>query len=834
MGEPGVGKTRLLAEVVGLLGDDEWHVERFVASAAASEIPFGCLISLLPDGATDRTRQVAGVRRTLTDRAQDRPTVVAVDDAHLLDEASLACLADLVHHSDVVFLGTARSTEPLSPDLTALWASEEVRRIDVEPLDQADTSELARQILGAPVHDDLATQLWDRTQGLPLFVRELLLDAMAQDLVALDAGTWSLLGDLRTGSRLQEMVGARLADVSDGAQQLLDLLALAEPVTLDLLTPEEGAELDLLEQRGLTKVEHHAGRWIARVEHPLITEAIAATVPTRRRLEVLRDVGARMVATGFPAPGDALRTAAWLDECGDRMPARVGLAAGREALASLDLDRACELAAGTTDEAPLAGNLLLGEVRRLQARAAEAEEALAIVADLATDDETIVRVAMWRSTLLAHHADDPKGALELLDVAADRVSSPDRAFELRSEAAFLAGILGRFDVAVDTNRRILGTADLSDAARWTAMMNLLFGQVMMADLTTIDEPINAMAGLLEEIGPTRPEGVDLYWALVTSVHLLRGDLERCETELVPYVQRCLADEQMHGVTSAILLYPLLFRGSPHALTVATAACEATSRTDAHLLGPIAQAGLTIAVACAGELDQAHHALAAVDRSHTGDLRLDGFIGRAQAAVASLEGRYDEAARIVADAGRLCIAGTYEYFGVVALYDAVRCWRADLVVDELRPLTGPDAAPLVDVMATHAIAQDAGDADSIVQVATRLAGMGARNLTAEALDDAARTFDDEVSAGRAATAAELWRRSTPVPNARSRRTAGPVSDREIDVLELALAGYTSKAIAETLFLSVRTVDNHLAQVYRKLAVNGRAALADALAPLPIMA
>jgi len=35
---------------------------------------------------------------------------------------------------------------------------------------------------------------------------------------------------------------------------------------------------------------------------------------------------------------------------------------------------------------------------------------------------------------------------------------------------------------------------------------------------------------------------------------------------------------------------------------------------------------------------------------------------------------------------------------------------------------------------------------------------------------------------------------------------------------------SKAIAEKLFLSVRTVDNHLQRAYEKLGVSGRDALA----------
>ena len=44
---------------------------------------------------------------------------------------------------------------------------------------------------------------------------------------------------------------------------------------------------------------------------------------------------------------------------------------------------------------------------------------------------------------------------------------------------------------------------------------------------------------------------------------------------------------------------------------------------------------------------------------------------------------------------------------------------------------------------------------------------------------------------------------------------------------AAGGSTSREIADDLFLSVRTVDNHLQRVYTKLGVTGRGELADAL-------
>jgi DNA-binding CsgD family transcriptional regulator len=59
----------------------------------------------------------------------------------------------------------------------------------------------------------------------------------------------------------------------------------------------------------------------------------------------------------------------------------------------------------------------------------------------------------------------------------------------------------------------------------------------------------------------------------------------------------------------------------------------------------------------------------------------------------------------------------------------------------------------------------------------------------------------------------------------------LSDRELEVARLAAAGCSSSVIAERLFLSVRTVDNHLRHVYVKLGINRRAQLAEVLSTQP---
>jgi DNA-binding CsgD family transcriptional regulator len=57
---------------------------------------------------------------------------------------------------------------------------------------------------------------------------------------------------------------------------------------------------------------------------------------------------------------------------------------------------------------------------------------------------------------------------------------------------------------------------------------------------------------------------------------------------------------------------------------------------------------------------------------------------------------------------------------------------------------------------------------------------------------------------------------------------PLTNREREVAILAASGLTSRAIAERLFLSARTVDNHLARIYAKLGVTSRAELPAAIA------
>jgi pimeloyl-ACP methyl ester carboxylesterase/DNA-binding CsgD family transcriptional regulator len=67
-----------------------------------------------------------------------------------------------------------------------------------------------------------------------------------------------------------------------------------------------------------------------------------------------------------------------------------------------------------------------------------------------------------------------------------------------------------------------------------------------------------------------------------------------------------------------------------------------------------------------------------------------------------------------------------------------------------------------------------------------------------------------------------------------RIPARVTSRELEILTLVAEGLDNEAIATRLFLSVRTVERHLSNLYRKLGLSGRSARAAAAARLPRLA
>jgi DNA-binding CsgD family transcriptional regulator len=150
----------------------------------------------------------------------------------------------------------------------------------------------------------------------------------------------------------------------------------------------------------------------------------------------------------------------------------------------------------------------------------------------------------------------------------------------------------------------------------------------------------------------------------------------------------------------------------------------------------------------------------------------------------------------------------------------------------RAVAEPDAAARAE-LCTRALSALGGARAVLESVRVRLelgsalAYLGRRVEAREALRPALADAD----AAGAVLLAERARRELVATGLRPRQAAlegaAALTPRQRQICELAAAGRGNRAIAQQLFLSIKTVETHLAAGYRKLGVNTRAELAAAL-------
>ena len=130
-----------------------------------------------------------------------------------------------------------------------------------------------------------AQTLWRLAQGNPLYLRELILGGLDSGNLACVAGVWGWRGAIITSPRLIELIGARLGRLDTEVLELLEVLALAEPVDMQLLEPLADPQiLVAADRKGLLLTDDTGQRIQVRLAHPLYAEVIGARVsPLRAR-----------------------------------------------------------------------------------------------------------------------------------------------------------------------------------------------------------------------------------------------------------------------------------------------------------------------------------------------------------------------------------------------------------------------------------------------------------------------------------------------------------------------------------------------------------------------
>src|SRR5215469_14503696 len=842
-GRAGVGKTRLADECREQAAASGHPTERVVGSRTTTLLPLGAVAPLLPSGlgrlGSDGQAHPAALfeetRRALYERHHGRCLVTVADDVSLLDDVSLALLGYLAAQKTIFLIATVRTGEPVPDLVTGLWRDGRLERVDLHDLSRTHLDTLLHLVLGGPIEAGAGQELWEITRGNPLYVHELVLGALESGALIDRSGVWHLDDRLPETSRLLDLVEQRIGGLSAEARSVVELLALCEPLELGYLeTATPAGVLESLERAGLVTIAVADGQ--VRLAHPLHAKVVRAAMPRLRARVILLAQAERLEATHAASGPEALRIAVWrLDAGGQPDPAALvrGAHLARYAHDFRVVRRLMEAVPGGQLDA--VGALLLGEALYEHGIFDVSERVLAQGQGLPSSEHVALRLAVTRAKNAQWGLCQPEAALAIDAAARAVVTSGPLAEELVADEASVWTFSGRPDRALAVLERIGG------GDRRTRVVRAIAGAIALATAGRTAEAVGvAEVGyadhvtLGDELAIAHPamHMVNQVFALTEAGRLAEAErLARAGAEIVASQRVPIAQIWF----AANLGRVAILQGR-----VATARryyAEAAGLAQANrFAGPqrVALSGLALAHAMLGETDAAAHAL-----QQRATVPAFGFLGPEQQladawTAVALRQPAEAAGRFRAAAAQGDATGhrTTESW---LWHDLVRTSGEDPSA-RLRELAGVCDSPLVSARARHAAAAQARDAQELFGAADDFAALGAMLLAAEAAAGAAEAFT-RAGDRRAATAA--LRRSVELASAcegavtpglfraATVHAAAPLSGREREIAMLAAAGIASKDIADRLYLSVRTVNNHLQHAYTKLGVSGRADLAQAL-------
>jgi DNA-binding SARP family transcriptional activator/tetratricopeptide (TPR) repeat protein len=370
-GPAGIGKSAFCREVVNRARGGGWSVTTVTATASGTPYaPIGSVIEqllvhgrpafdALPartravlaelsplarpapplQGALTRHQVVAALRRALALPGPVSPTVLVVEDAHLLDEATADVLHQLVAGGGgdplLVFLAYRAEWMRTSLPRGIIEAARNDRTLSLQlgPLDDREVAELVAH--NAPIRSapDVVARIVRAAEGSPFFALEL-----ARALACSGADTLP--------QTARQAITRRLVGLDPTTMDALTTLAVADD-ELDLASVlaltglrerDAFALLDSALDSGVLVVA--GARY--RFRHGLVRRALTDELPAHRRLQLHRDAARRMVDAGGTAeliahhwlkgerPGEAVE---WLVAATLRA---VGVGAFADALAQVE------------------------------------------------------------------------------------------------------------------------------------------------------------------------------------------------------------------------------------------------------------------------------------------------------------------------------------------------------------------------------------------------------------------------------------------------------------------------------------------------------------------
>ena len=379
-------------------------------------------VTHVPDPHEERRRVFAAVRELLARIGTRYPLVILIDDLHWADEDSLALLDAVLRPPDAPCVLLISTAWPRAADESPIQFGGNLRRMNLAPLGEQESTELARALFSAmrsPVADALASTIVRESAGHPMFVAELVRHSVLHKGAA-------------TGEevRLEAVLAERIGALEPAELELLELVSVAgQPLPLDVAARALGVTpskliplLGYLQSATLLRATGRTRRDSVEPYHDSTRRAVVARI-TDRKPEVHRRLAVALEATD--AETQPMLVGVHWEQAGE--PARAAALyarAGDHATEAFAFERAVKLYEKCLALAPEMGATLrpkLGDAYANAGRGREAADtylALAREAKVAADALELEQKAAHQ-LLRGGHIDDGMNVLEKLLASVD-------------------------------------------------------------------------------------------------------------------------------------------------------------------------------------------------------------------------------------------------------------------------------------------------------------------------------------------------------------------------------------------------------------------------------
>lgn len=817
------GRSTFLAELRSRLELDGWKV--VVVRGVASLQAHGYSAMHLADiGAPSRSSDLstlqatAAALRASTDRQR---SVLFLDDWDDLDETSWG-VAEAVRRSSGLPLVRARllgrSARHTPSGLTASTL-DPTYVIDMTALEFGTLEQVVAAALGGPVDRDTMSRIYLKSGGNVGLALSLVKAAVREDrIVARADGIWVATRELWS-PKLRAIMEAQLEGIDQLARDALEVIALvgvADLETVRLLV--DWATLEDLEARSMIVIVTSGDRQLVTVIPPLLVDYFRHDTQVARHTRL-----SELVLSRIGEDANATTAIARFDFSSSVAP-------NNEQLAWLLSERKRARLFITRSEwkrvrIPSTAVRYLTALLHVNGRAEEIETVLketAIEGDPMDRADFLAFKARW----LAHVAGDLDAALALLDqhrttlgayaplLSAERVAlllqlrrlpedyvnqleisekAPEDVVRGVLEVQMLVNLsLGRFADVCATFARL----DEFDDQVASPMPRVYNGYALFGLGKQAEADAQLWRGLEESQGALDIDAINAYGTALTQCLAVEGDFRGLESVLDTMSAAGVIPRLPFGVDARILIASTAVavrRGNAVAAEAYALEARALGEVDGVLPGQSAAWAVGIWLASTGD-----------------------YSGAATALWASAETLWERGARFAA-----CAAGlsSLEVHFDRARFPTVEGW-VNVV-----------GGPLLESHLEYVRASRSNDPEQLVATAAALYSTGRFGLALAALRMAEKLYfanrelkrAEEVAAILERYLAELAPREIEV--ARYESSTIGLSEREREVARLAAADWSNQQIAESMVLSVRTVESHMHNILRKLDLPSRRALSS---------